>query len=148
MLTSSSRQPLRRLIPVSVLAAALLGGPAFASEHGGGGGNSGGQGGSGGGDGCKQCFAIVSGGGTLLRGNGAVSVMHAQLGVYDITFRKPVAACAATASATAGPGDAVVPASAMVIPSAASLNALRVMTFGGGTNAPAEQAFQVIVDCG
>jgi hypothetical protein len=148
MLTSSSRQPLRRLILVPALTAALLGGSAFASEHGGGSGKGGGQGGSGGGDGCKQCFAIVGSGGTLIRGNGAVSVMHAQTGIYDITFRKPVAACAATASATAGPSDPVVPAYAMVIPSAASLNALRVVTFAGGTNAPAEQAFQVVVDCG
>jgi hypothetical protein len=146
MLTSTSRQPLRRLILVPALTAALLGGSAFASEHGGGSGKGGGPGGSGGGDGCKQCFAIVRGGGTLLRGNGAVSVMHAQPGVYDITFRKPVAACAATASA--GPGDKIVPAYAMVIPSAASLNAPWVMTFAGGTNAPAEQAFQVIIDCG
>jgi hypothetical protein len=144
MLTSSSRQPLRRLILIPALIAALLGGSAFASEHGGGNG----RGGSGGGDGCKQCFAIVGSGGTLLRGNGAVSVMHAQAGVYDVTFRKPVAGCAATASATAGPTDPVVPAYAMVIPSAASLNAFRVVTFAGGSNAPTEQAFQVVVDCG
>ena len=44
--------------------------------------------------------------------------MHVQTGAYDITFRKPVAACAATASATIGPGEAsFVPAFAMVVPS-------------------------------
>jgi len=148
MLTLSSRQTLRRLILVPVLAAALLGGPAFAkSEHGGGGGSGGGQG-SGSGEGCKQCFAIVGKAGNLVRGVGVTSVMHPLTGAYDITFQKPVNACAATASATNGAGDPLVPAYAMIIPSPASLNALRVMVFGGGTTTPVEQAFQVAVDCG
>jgi hypothetical protein len=96
---------------------------------------------------CKGCFAVVASNGALIRGKGAPSATQLNTGQYAVRFKRPIGACAWTATLGLDVfGSASPPGEVSLTGLIGSNNGIFLETFNSG-GVLTDRSFHLLTSC-